>query len=244
MPDNYTPQNWGYLLTGQVSENLIHKLEGEEALNNYGENWQIHERAKDLIFTLLGAESCLFYVRRFNIDQHDNRLEIWTLTLATDQNNFDFTSRLNQFSQLSQSDKQKTLQLWVTAYQNNSGCLGIYRIILVDNKEGQEDAFSVPFYINLVPDTNREIGIPKEAFDRIVTQPFCRDYVPSETQRKRWGEFLNVEKRLAESKQFCVRFSSHNFINIGDDNRITFKIDENFAFGINSNHLSNSLTSE
>ncbi|MFO0142284.1 MAG: hypothetical protein ACK513_12940, partial [Aphanizomenon sp.] len=79
MPNNYTPQTWGYLLTGTVSERLIRTLEGQEALSNYSENWQIHERARDLIFTLLGVESCLFYVRRFNIDQHDNRLEIWTL---------------------------------------------------------------------------------------------------------------------------------------------------------------------
>ena len=246
MPNNYTPQTWGYLLTGTVSERLIRTLEGQEALSNYSENWQIHERARDLIFTLLGVESCLFYVRRFNIDQHDNRLEIWTLTLATDQNHFDFTSRLNQFPQFLQSDTPKTLQLRSTAYRNNSGCLGIYEILLLDSELGKEDAFSRPFNIHLVPDINQEIGIPREAFEIITSQPLRlrREFVPTETQRKRWGEFLNVEKRLAESKQFCVRFSSHNLLNIGDDNRITFKIDENFAFGINSNRLSNSLTSE
>jgi superfamily I DNA and/or RNA helicase len=245
MPNNYIPQTWGYLLTGTVSERLIRTLEGQEALNNYSENWQIHERARDLIFTLLGVESCLFYVRRFNIDQHDNKLEIWTLTLATDQNHFDFTSRLNQFPQLLQSDTPKTLQLRSTAYRNNSGCLGIYEILLLDSELGKEDAFSLPFNIHLVPDRNQEIGIPREAFEIITSQPLRRDFVPTETQIKRWGEFLNVEKRLAESKQFCVRFSSHNLLNIVDDNnRITFIIDENFARGINSNRLSNSLTSE
>jgi hypothetical protein len=244
MTNSYISQNWGYLLIGQVSKNLIHILEGEEALDIYSGNRQLQERAKDLIFTLSGEESCLFYVRRFNIDQHDNRREIWTLTLATDQNHFDFTSRLNQFPQLSQLDKQKTLQLWGTSYQDNSGCLGIYKICLVANQEGGKDAFSVPFYINLFPDQNREIGIPREAFNQIVTQPFWINYVPIETQIQRWKEFFNVEERLVESKQFCVRFSSHNLLNIGDNNRITFTIDENYARGINSNRLSNSLTSE
>ncbi|TAF05247.1 MAG: hypothetical protein EAZ77_14415 [Nostocales cyanobacterium] len=119
MINNNTPQTWGYFLTGQVSERLIRTLEGEEALNNYTENWQIHERAKDLIFTLLGVQPCLFYVRRFNIDQHNNQREIWTLTLASDGKNFDFIHRLNQFDNFLNSEKQKTLQLWVTAYQNN-----------------------------------------------------------------------------------------------------------------------------
>ncbi|HLO88039.1 MAG TPA: hypothetical protein VK203_23970 [Nostocaceae cyanobacterium] len=242
MANNYATQTWGYFLTGQVSENLIHRLEGQEALNNYSESWQLHERAKDLIFTLVGVESCLFYVRRFNIDQHNNQREIWTLTLASDKNYFDFANRLNQFDKLSLSDKQKTLQLWVTVYQNNSGCLGIYRIILVDAEEGRKDAFSVPFHIKLVPDTDRNIGIPKEAFDRITSQPFCKDYVPTENQIRRWGDFLRVEKKLIEKKQFCVRFISHNFTN--EKRFINFTIDKNFAFGIHSNLLSNMLKKE
>ncbi|WP_041233044.1 hypothetical protein [Cylindrospermum stagnale] len=59
MPNNDTPQDWGYLLTGRVSENLIRRLEGEEALNNYSQNWQLHERANELILALLGVDNAL-----------------------------------------------------------------------------------------------------------------------------------------------------------------------------------------
>ncbi|MDD1414478.1 hypothetical protein MEN41_07430, partial [Dolichospermum sp. ST_con] len=62
MPNNDTPQNWGYLLTGQVSENLIRTLEGQEALNNYSDENQYNtqlirnQRATELILDILGVE--------------------------------------------------------------------------------------------------------------------------------------------------------------------------------------------
>lgn len=242
MPNNYTPQNWGYLLTGQVSENLIRTLEGQESLNNYSDENQYNtqlirnQRATELILDILGVETLPFYVRRFSSSQ-SAPFENWELTLATDTDDFIFPDKLR--------NRNQTLQLWTSVHTSGRGCLTVRFIRFVDIEEGNIDAFSLPFSINLVPDINQEIGIPREAFDRIVTQPFCTDYVPTETQSRRWHDFLNVETKLVERKQFCVRFSSHDFPEINGANCVIFKIDENCAFGINSSYnRDNRLTEE
>lgn len=56
--------------------------------------------------------------------------------------------------------------------------------------------------------------------------PVRSNYVPTEDQLQAWKAFLEVERRIAEARQFCVAFVRHNY---GATRRITFEIDATSA---------------
>ena len=238
--NNETAENWGYILIEEASRNLIYILEGQDSLNNYTTSNDQDERAREIIFTILGVEPCLFYVRRFKVDQiFPDQKEIWTLTLGTDNNISYFSEELNSFANL----REKTLQFRATIYKNNTGCLAIYRINFVDIEEAKEDAFCLPFYINLLPDSESNIGIPVESSEQIQALQFYQNYVLTNTQPRLWEEYLNIEERLAENKQFCVEFLMFSYSN--SIRRITFQLHAPpSAFGVRSSHVSSELTEE
>ncbi len=57
--------------------------------------------------------------------------------------------------------------------------------------------------------------------------PVRSDYVPTEDQLQAWKAFLEVERRIAEARQFCVAFVRHNYGSA--TRRITFEIDATSA---------------
>jgi ABC-type branched-subunit amino acid transport system ATPase component len=208
------PEDWGYLFIGAASDHFICQIEGESALNAYPEFWQRKERANELIFDLLGSEACLFYIRRHGPGRQPE-YEIWELTIATDQTDVPLPSQLQE--------RQQTLQLRASVRQDGEGWLALQRIHLVDLEQGQIDAFSLPRRIHLLLDRQQNIGIPPEAFAKILTMPICADHVPTDAQIQAWEAYLRIERRTSEARQFCVPFVSHN--NGTDGSRITFIID-------------------
>ncbi|MUG97172.1 AAA family ATPase [Scytonema sp. UIC 10036] len=52
-------------------------------------------------------------------------------------------------------------------------------------------------------------------------------FVPTTKQLQVWNTFLEIEERIAQSRQFCVPFHNHNYG--GDTRRVTFTIDAEAA---------------
>ena len=150
------------------------------------------------------------------------------MTIASDHNGFQLPSKL--------LERQKTLQLWANVRKDGNECIWLRGINLVDLEQGEGDAFSSPSFINLVPDAQQRIGIPREAFTQIMTMPICGSHVPTKDQIKCWGEYLGIEKRTAEKKQFCVPFVNHNHSNLAEF--ITFTIEVTSATSDSSTPLS------
>lgn len=61
----------------------------------------------------------------------------------------------------------------------------------------------------------------------MATIPVRSNYVPTEEQLQAWKAFLEVERRLAEARQFCVPLVRHNYGSAR--RRITFEIDATSA---------------
>ncbi len=193
---------WGYRYIHAASDRLICQIEGLDALHAYPEFRDRYIRADELIAELLGSEPCLFYIRRQREAQQPES-EMWVLTIATDRDNFQLPTRLQE--------RQQTLQVWASVRQDGSGCLGLTGINLVDQEQGRIDAFSSACLIRLLSDIRQDIGIPQEAFTQIITMPVCGSHVPTWDQIRCWRQYLAIERRTAEKSHFCVPFVRHNY---------------------------------
>ncbi|BDT12330.1 DEAD/DEAH box helicase [Arthrospira platensis] len=210
--------NWCYRYIGAASDRFICYMEGSDALNQYPDFRDRHARADQLINELLGSDPCLFYVRRHG-GARQPEYEIIELTIATDNDDFSVPKKLES--------RRKILQFWTTIRQDGSGCLEINRINFVDKYRGERNAFSTPFLIHLLPHVPSNLGIPTEAWEHIVTMPICSDYVPTKKQVNAWGQYLKIERRTAEKRQFCIPFVKHNYP--ASNKRITFQINSDLA---------------
>jgi AAA domain len=211
-------EKWGYKFVGRTIDQFIQEIEGKEALQinqdfSARRNW-----AEDLMFELVGNKPCLFYVRRKG-QRNEQGEEKWELTIATDVENTELPDLLVQ--------RRKTLVLVAVVSQGGSEGLRLISAQLRPPERGQTDGFAVPFYLRLLSNHKYRIGLPQTTFLRMAAIPIPRDVVPTEDQLQAWKAFLNVEERLAQARQFCVPFVSHNY---GDATRnITFIIDINSA---------------
>ncbi len=211
-------ENWGYNFVGSAIDNLLRDLESPGAPEAYLDFRERRERALQVMFELVGQEPCLFYVRRKGSGREPGE-EIWELTLATDQDNVQLPARLEKL--------QKTFGLVAAVPQDGFGGLRLLSTRLLPRVRGQADGFSVPCRIRLLPNHQHNVGIPRSALTRLSSMPVCGDYVPTEDQLQAWNAFLEVERRIAEARQFCVPLVRHNYGSAR--RRITFEIDATSA---------------
>ena len=211
-------EDWSYNFIGSSAiDNFLHDLEGPAALEAYSE-WERRERANELMFDLVGQEHCLFYVRRRGPGREPGE-EKWELTLATDRDDVPVPTRLEKL--------EKTLGLVAAVGKNGYGGLRLLSARLVARAKGQADGFTVPCRLRLGINHQHDRGIPPAALKRITAMPVSGDYVPTEEQLQAWKAFLEVERRIAEARQFYVPFVTHNY---GATTRlISFEIDANSA---------------
>ena len=104
---------------------------------------------------------------------------------------------------------------------------------LVAVPRGRKDGYVLPVQLRLIAKSRSVAGrkpspIPVKSIARVQQMPFWDDrHIPTTEQLKVWHTFLNVEKRIAEARQFCVPFRAHNY---GSGFKIvTFEIDRNSA---------------
>lgn len=211
-------ETWGYRYINGASDRFICQIEGSDVLNAYPQFRDRYIRADQLISELLGSDPCLFYIRRQG-EAKQPEYEIWELTIATDRDDFKPPTRLQE--------RQQTLQVWTSVCKDGTGFLGIKKINLVGVEQGQIDAFSSAWFIRLLPHVRQDIGIPKEAFTQIITMPVCGAHVPTKDQIRAWGEYLAIERRTAEKRQFCVPFVRHNYP--VSKQRVTFTLNVKLA---------------
>src|SRR4051794_1356133 len=112
-------ETWGYRYINGASDRFICQIEGSDALNAYPEFRDRYIRADELISELLGSEPCLFYIRRQR-EAPQPEYEIWELTIATDHDDFQLPTKLQE--------QQQTLQVSASVRKDGNGCLGLKRI--------------------------------------------------------------------------------------------------------------------
>ncbi|HLP92133.1 MAG TPA: AAA domain-containing protein [Nostocaceae cyanobacterium] len=228
LPQNGHSENWGYVLTKSAVDSLIRNLENQTIVELYSDFHQKREYAHQLIYELAGQKSCVFYVRRSGLGKEAGE-EIWDLTIATDQKDFQLPSKLE--------NQRKTLGFKAAVQKNGYSGLKILSVKLLKNELGYADSYTLPYRVRLLDNYQHRIDIPAATLARIKKLPICGDHVPTEEQLKAWEAFLQVEKKIAQARQFCVRFFSHNYGLA--TSKISFNIDIESATidGNNENYL-------
>ncbi|MEG4273354.1 MULTISPECIES: AAA domain-containing protein [unclassified Microcoleus] len=218
MPSLVT-EDWGYKFSGDRTINkFIRDIEGEAALAKYSD-WECKERAEILMSEIAGKSHNLFYVRRQKVNERFSEEEIWELLLATDEEDFELPQLLQK--------ADRTLRLLATVRcEDGIGGLKLLDAGLVAVPRGRKDGYALPVHLRLL--ANSRSPIPAKSIARVQQMPFWEDrHIPTTEQLKVWHTFLNVEKRIAEARQFCVPFRGHNY---GSGFKIvTFQIERNSA---------------
>ncbi|MCZ0898957.1 AAA domain-containing protein, partial [Microcoleus sp. HI-ES] len=141
------------------------------------------------------------------------------MLLATDGDDFELPQLLEK--------ADRTLRLLATVRcEDGIGGLKLLDAGLVAVPRGRKDGYALPVQLRLL--ANSRSPIPAKSIARVQQMPFWDDrHIPTTEQLKVWHTFLNVEKRIAEARQFCVPFRGHNY---GSGFKIvTFEIDRNSA---------------
>lgn len=212
--NNIATEDWGYRLVSEKAiDKIIREMEGKDAIYKYTEFNDRRERANQLLSELFDMKSYLFYLRRLKQGKEPGE-EKWELTIATDRND----SKLPKIL----AESEKTLRLEAFVKEDGNGGLRLVDASFVPLSIGRADGFTVPYRICPLPARQYRKDVPPTALARMAKMPFCLDYAPTEKQLEAWKKYVELERRLAESRQFCVPFVSHNY---GSATRwITFKI--------------------
>ncbi|OUL18509.1 DNA helicase [Nostoc sp. RF31YmG] len=206
-------EDWGYMFVNSMIDSFIRHLEDASTVAEYPEFGERREYAHELMYECFGQKPCLFYVRRKGAGRAAKE-EIWDLVVATDSDDSKLPLRLQKLG--------KTLGFKAAVQPNSDDGLKILSAYLLQPSRGQADAYAVPFRLRLLPNHEHHIGLPSTVFTRMFAAPICGDYVPTEEQLKAWKAFLQIEERIAQARQFCVPYTSHNY---NFKRRISFEID-------------------
>ncbi|MGD1698768.1 AAA domain-containing protein [Dapis sp. BLCC M229] len=203
-------QDWGYRFIGSAVDKFIRAQLGEAAMKKYPEFHQRRKKAEALMSEILDEDSHLYYVRRQAPGKEEGD-EIWELTMATDREDGEW---------------EKTLKLRGAVNVDGERVLKILSVQLISQK-AEKDEFSLALQIRLLPQHQFRRGIPLGAVRSMGKMPFFGDRLPTQDQLPIWTTFVEIEQRLAEKRQFCVEFLSHNY---GSARRkVTFEIDISLA---------------
>ena len=194
-------EDCGYTFIGSAVDNLVRHFEGQSFLQLYPDFRERRERANELLFDLVGKQPGLFYIRRQGAAKEPGE-EIWELTIATDQDNFQLPKRLKKLG--------KTLGFKAAIRQDGYGGFKILSAYLIQESRGNIDGYALPYWLRLIPNHQQRLDIPKTLLAKIKNMPICGNHVPTEDQLQAWKAFLKVEERIAKSRQFCVYFLNHN----------------------------------
>ncbi|MEA5554382.1 AAA domain-containing protein [Anabaena cylindrica UHCC 0172] len=217
-PNNQKSETWGYTLLNSTIDSLIRNFEGQSTVELYPEFRERRERAHELIFECVGKKPCLFYIRRQGSGK-DPGEEIWDLTIATDESDFELPKRLKEL--------RKTLGFRAAVQKNGTSGLKILSAYLLQTSRGQGDGYALPLRLQLVPNHHHPSAIPAKILAQIATMPVCGHHVPTEEQLQAWKAFLKVEERIAKARQFCAVFVNYKYTN--NKRQIAFEINLNTA---------------
>ncbi|ABG51755.1 Superfamily I DNA and RNA helicases and helicase subunits-like [Trichodesmium erythraeum IMS101] len=203
-------QDWGYRFSGSAADKLVRAQLGEAALKKYPEFPQRRAKAEALMSEILDGNSHLYYVRRQAPGREEGE-EIWELTMATDRE---------------EQEWEKTLKLRGAVNIDEDRVLKLLSVQLISQK-AEKDEFSLALQIRLLPQHQYRRGIPLGVVRSMGKMPFFGDRIPTEEQLPIWTTFVEIEQRIAEKRQFCLQFLSHNYGSAG--RKITFEIDVSSA---------------
>ncbi|MGD1806973.1 AAA domain-containing protein [Dapis sp. BLCC M126] len=199
-------QDWGYRFVGSAVDKFVRAQLGETAMKKYPEFHQRRKKAEALMSEILDGDSHLYYVRRQAPGKEEGE-EIWELTMATDREDGEW---------------EKTLKLRGAVNVDGERVLKLLSVHLI-SQTAEKDEFSLALQIRLLPQHQYRRGIPLGSVRSMGKMPFFGDRLPTQDQLPIWTTFVEVEQRLAEKRQFCVAFLSHNYGSAG--RKVTFEID-------------------
>ncbi len=201
-----TSQDWGYRFVGSAVDRFVRAQLGETAMKKYPEFPKRRAKAESLMSEILDEDSHLYYVRRQAPGKEEGE-EIWELTMATDREDKEW---------------EKTLKLRGAVNVDGDRVFKILSVQFISQK-AEADEFGRVLQIRLLPQHQYRQKISLGAVRSIQKMPFFGDRLPTEDQLPIWTTFVEIEQRLAEKRQFCVEFLSHNY---GSARRkVTFEID-------------------
>jgi hypothetical protein len=187
-------EEWRYkFINTKTASRFLTDIEG-----NVRSETGIYQRANSLLETIAGQTAQLFYVKRLKAGKEPKE-EIWELILADTPE-----SPLPPILKL----KNKTLSLRFIVKDRGEYTLSITSIRLLPVLEYQPN-FTFPCYIKLV-NSQYSRGIPFATWQKITTN-LPLPAIPTEEQLQAWEAFLEIEERIAISKQFFVPFVRHNY---------------------------------
>ncbi|MDB9445349.1 AAA domain-containing protein [Anabaena sp. CS-542/02] len=187
-------EEWRYkFINTKTASRFLTDIEG-----NVRSETGIYQRANSLLETIAGQTAQLFYVKRLKAGKEPKE-EIWELILADTPE-----SPLPPILKL----KNKTLSLRFIVKDRGEYTLSITSIRLLPVLEYQPN-FTFPCYIKLV-NSQYSRGIPFASWQKITTN-LPLPAIPTEEQLQAWEAFLEIEERIAISKQFFVPFVRHNY---------------------------------
>ncbi|MCT7972491.1 AAA domain-containing protein [Laspinema olomoucense] len=209
---------WGYRLVGKTAiANVIRELAGEKPSDRDEDFRSRRDRAELLFSQLLEQRSHSFYLRRLGTGK-DAGEERWQLTLACDREEPGISLLEKRY---------KTLSLIAVVSPDGRGGLRLIDVIFVPQTRGRGDGFTVLCRLRLLPDHQYDLGVPRSALKRMAKLPVSGDLIPTEEQLQAWRVYVEIERRIAESRQFCVPFIAHNYG--ADTRRISFELDSGEA---------------
>ncbi|MGB3651052.1 MAG: hypothetical protein WBA41_07555, partial [Rivularia sp. (in: cyanobacteria)] len=217
---NGSPEEWGYKFNNNFNfEQFLNRLEGTRNLEGNFQQWR--QRAEALISETTGNESKLFYVRRREAGRNPGE-EIWEMIIATDCDDSPLPERLQALG--------KTLSIWGLVNEDGNNGLRILSTRLLELEYGRSNSFALLCNVRLVLSyQDNNVGIPLEVLTQIREQPFYSDFVPKDTQKQLWKNYLQIEERTANINRFRVPFVQHNRgVNEGE---ITFIVEPSSVEG-------------
>lgn len=209
-------EKWGYrFVTKTAIARIIQEMAGET--NDRSSAWEedFHsrrDRAEQLLAELLQEQPHWFYLRRLGSGEELGE-ENFSLTLVSD---------LEQPAIPFLEERQKTLFLKAAVRDGGTDGLRFWAANFVPLARGRGDGFSTAVYLQLQRASQYRLGVRRSALKHIFQMPVSTDYIPTEEQLQIWQSFVQIERRIAESRQFCVPFWSHNYG--ADSRRVSFEL--------------------
>jgi len=207
-------QKWGYEFIYGALNKFISNIQGDSVLTSNPEFRDRRNIAQNLMTQLAGNQPQWFYVSRQKSGKEPGE-EILDLILATDRPNFILPDLLQQH--------QKTLLLSGSITTNSDNGLRIIYTDLIDLNKGKQNKFNLLCLIKFLPNYYHNCGVPQDSVAKILALPQKNEPLPTAKQSTVWEAFINVQRKIASDRLFCVPYSSHNYGVLGQ--KVTFEVE-------------------
>jgi hypothetical protein len=198
---------WGYDFSRDAGERFMNVLRNRQLYQRaYG------DRAREALLGLLGPGPHSFMVRRLRPKQQGGSDLLVELTLAPEAP--------EEVALVVERLGGSILVL--KAFLTDSNTLMVIGAVFEPPGRTFVTDAMTPFRLTLLP--NRQASLTPRALEQLRALPVVDDASLTEEKLAIWNAYVRIERRVAESRQFCVPFVAHNYG--AATRRITFEVDD------------------